>query len=140
MAVFYRLTKSNMKGKSAGRYYAKAVTMGELHTNDLAAMVSESNSVTESDVHGVLIALIQQMKQGMKDGKTVVLDGLGRFKLTLETESVADPSEFSAAKHIHGVHCSFIEEGRKPQGNHRQTKIFSTGVEIKAAPVNDVEK
>jgi hypothetical protein len=72
MAVFYRLTKSNMKGKSASRYYAKAVTMGELHTNDLAAMVSESNSVTESDVHGVLIALIQQMKQGMKDEKTVV--------------------------------------------------------------------
>jgi hypothetical protein len=31
MAIYYRLTKRNMKGKSEGSYYAKAVTMGELH-------------------------------------------------------------------------------------------------------------
>lgn|SRR5574344_1370318 len=140
MAVYYRFTKSNMKGKSAGRYYAKAVTMGETHTRDLAKSISASNSVTESDVNAVLIALIQEMKQDLKSGKAVVLDGFGRFKLTLETESVADPSDFNVAEHVHGVHCSFVEEGRKPQGNHIQTKTFSTGVDIKAAPVNDVER
>ena len=140
MAIFYRFTKSNMKGKSAGRYYAKAVTMGETHTKELAKSISASNSATESDVNAVLIALVQEMKQRLKEGKAVVLDGFGRFKLTLETESVADPSEFDVAEHVHGVHCSFIEEGRKSQGDHIQTKTFSAGVKIMEAPRNDVKK
>lgn len=45
-----------MKGKSEGRYYVKAVTMGELHTLDLARIISASNSATVSDVQAVLTA------------------------------------------------------------------------------------
>ena len=81
MAVYYRLTKSNMKGKSEGRYYAKAVTMGELHTLDLARIISANNSATVSDVQAVLTALTQVMEQYLGDGQSIILDGLGRFKL-----------------------------------------------------------
>jgi hypothetical protein len=46
MAIYYRLTKKNMKGKSERSYYAKAFMMGELHKLDLLPG-SESGDCTD---------------------------------------------------------------------------------------------
>lgn len=138
MAVYYRLTKSNMKGKSEGRYYAKAVAMGELHTLDLARIISASNSATVSDVQAVLTALTQVMEQYLGDGQSIILDGLGRFKLSIESQSVSNPDDFNVTEHVKAVHCNFIPEGKIPKMGSKQVKTFCSGVKVVAAPINDV--
>jgi predicted histone-like DNA-binding protein len=129
-----------MKGKSEGRYYAKAVTMGELHTLDLAQIISASNSVTVSDVQGVLAALMQVMEQYLGDGQNIILDGFGRFKLSLESESVSNPDDFKVAEHVKAIHCNFIPEGKLPKVGSKQVKTFCSGVKVVAAPINDVRE
>ena len=61
-----------------GKWYGRAVKAGEVTTKDLARIISANNSVTESDVHAVIFALVQEMKHHLRDGQTVVLDGFGR--------------------------------------------------------------
>lgn len=140
MAIFYRLTKSNMKGKSEGRYYAKAVSMGEMHTMDLAQVISKNNSVTVGDVLASLAGLIEVMQQYLGDGQTVVLDGLGRFRLSIESETVENPGDFRADKHVKGIRCNFIPEGKVLKPGDKQVKTFCSGVKVTEAPKNDVEK
>ena len=36
MSVNYRLIKNNMKGKSSGYYYAKALSLGEIRTREIS--------------------------------------------------------------------------------------------------------
>ena len=139
MPVYYKFAKSNMKGKSEGRYYAKAVTMGEIHTPEIAKILCHSSTVTEGDVLAVLKDLTSLMKQEMGEGHTVVLDGLGRFRISIVSDTVADPSEFNASKHIRGLRCNFIAEGHHGKDTPKLTKPFTEGLKCKRAPINDVE-
>lgn len=143
MPIFYILTKSNMKGKSEGLYYTKAVTMGEMHTMDLACIINANNSADVADVQTVLTALTEEtevMEQYLGNGQNNVLDGFGRFRLSLECESVKNPQEFSVKKHVKTVHCNFIPEGKVQKKGVRQEKIFCSGVNIKETPKNNVKK
>jgi predicted histone-like DNA-binding protein len=138
MSVFYRLIKSNMKGKSEGRYYAKAVSMGEIHLDEMAKILSASSSVTEGDVYAVLKDLTNLMKREMGDGHTVVLDGLGRFRIAIESDTVETPSDFNVAKHIRGLQCKFIAQGYRRGVISKVVRPFTEGIKCKQAPINDV--
>jgi predicted histone-like DNA-binding protein len=139
MSLNYKLTKSNMKGKSNGRYYAKAVTFGEIHIDELAQKLSHSSTVTEGDVKAVITDLVNLMKYELASSKTVVLDGFGRFKLAIDSDTVATPAEFNAGRHIKGLRCKFIAEGKRGNigGKGRLKKVFTEGVECVPAPIND---
>ena len=65
----------------------------------------------------------------------MVLDGFGRFKLAIESEQVEHPNDFNADKHIKGVKCKFIAEGRREIGNQKLVKSFSEGVKCVEAPL-----
>lgn len=140
MSLNYRLTKSNMNGKSNGRYYAKAVSLGEIHIEELAKMLSHSGTVTEGDVKAVLTDLVNLMKDQLSSSKTVVLDGFGRFKLAIDSDTVAAPTDFNAGKHIKGLRCKFIAEGKRGDigGNGKLKKVFTEGVTCIPAPINDL--
>lgn len=139
MSVNYRLIKSNMKGKSNGRYYAKAVSLGEIHTKEISKKLCHSGTVTEGDVYAVLTDLVSLMKQEMAMSKTVVLDGFGRFRLSIDSDTVSSPEEFNAGKHIKGLRCKFIAEGKHVDvSTSRLKKVFTEGVDCTSAPINDI--
>jgi predicted histone-like DNA-binding protein len=138
MPVYYRLTKSNMKGKSKGRYYAKSVSMGEVHIDEMAKILSASGTVTEGDVFAVLKDLTILMKRELGEGRTVVLDGLGRFRIAIESDSVEAPDEFNAAKHIRGLQCKFIAQGHRDHMISKVVRPFTDGLTCLRAPINDV--
>src|SRR5574344_2909493 len=139
MAIVYRLIKNNIKGKMFGKYYAKSISLGEVHTSDLAKKISSSNSVTESDVYAVVAALMEEMKLSLGEGHTVVLDGFGRFKLSIESDLVDNPETFDAGKNIRGVRCKFIAEGKRISTGRNLLKAFSKGVKCVRLP-KDLEK
>ena len=85
MAIKIKLYQHKRKDLQ-GKWYGRAVKAGEVTTKDLARIISHNNSVTESDVHAVIIALVKEMKNHLREGQTVVLDDFGRFHLTVQSD------------------------------------------------------
>ena len=55
MSVFYRLRKNNnSKSAQYGKYYARAVHVSTLTTNDIANIIQRNCSVKRSDVKAVI--------------------------------------------------------------------------------------
>ena len=93
MAIKYRITrrKNTMDPNSAPAYIMQAVGHREVDLRDLAYEISNMSTHTEGDVLGVLFMLVKQLKFHLADGDTVVLDDLGRFKITFKSQAAPSP-------------------------------------------------
>ena len=61
MALQIKIRRMKKKGQPT-KWYGKAVKRQDVTLKQIAEMISQSNSVTESDVYGVLTALVHEMK------------------------------------------------------------------------------
>lgn len=86
MAIHVKLIKNNIKSRNGyGKYYAKAVSQGEVTLDEIAAEACRNSGFTEGTVVGVVTELQELLKEKLSDGQTVVLPGIGRFSLRLPT-------------------------------------------------------
>ena len=112
MAVHIKLIKNNIKSSSSyGKYFAKAVSQGEVTLEDIAAEACRNSGFSEGSVVGVVTELQDILKQRLREGQTVVLPGIGRF-------SLRDPKAFNIRRHITRIVCGFLPAGRRIQGRH----------------------
>ena len=119
MAVHIKLIKNNIKSSSSyGKYFAKAVSQGEITFDEIGKEISRESSFSEGTVIGVVKELQDKLKEKLADGHTVVLDGIGRFSLRVESIGVDDPKTFNIRKHITRIICGFLPAGRRIQGRH----------------------
>ena len=109
MAVHIKLIKNNIKSRSGyGKYYAKAVSQGEVTLDDIAKEACRNSGCSEGTVIGVVTELQDILKQRLSEGQTVVLTGIGRFSLRVESIGVDDPKEFNIGRHISRIVCGFL--------------------------------
>ena len=133
MALQIRLFQNKDSRKEyGGKWYGRVVSTGEVDTRTLARNISESNSVTESDVKAVIAALVAEMKRQMQNGKTVVLDDFGRFHLTVQSEMTDTKEEYNLKKHIRRIICKFTPSARRNQLTHRLEREMCDGVKLKS--------
>ena len=100
MAVHIKLIKNNIKSSSSyGKYFAKTVSQGEVTLEEIAAEACRNSGFSEGSVIGVVTELQNLLKQKLSDGQTVVLDGIGRFSLRVESIGVDDPKAFSIRRY-----------------------------------------
>ena len=92
-------------------------------------MISQSNSVTESDVYGVLTALVHEMKFFLQMGHTIKLDGFGNFHLTIESETVEDKNDYRLKEHVKRVKCKFTPASHRVTGR-KLSYYFCEGVDL----------
>ena len=117
MAVHVKLIKNNVKSrKGYGKYYAKAVSQGEVTLEEIAAEACRNSGFKEGTVVGVVTELQELLKEKLADGQTVVLPGIGRFSLRVKSLGVEDPKEFNLGRHITRVVCGFLPAGRRIPG------------------------
>lgn len=129
MAIKIKLYQHKRKDLQ-GKWYGRAVKTGEVTTKDLARIISHNNSVTESDVHAVIIALVKEMKNHLREGQTVVLDDFGRFHLTVQSDMVEKKEDFDLRKHIRRVLCKFTPSGHRNPFNRKLERPFCDDVDI----------
>jgi len=129
MAIKIKLYQHKRKDLQ-GKWYGRAVKAGEVTTKDLARIISHNNSVTESDVHAVIIALVKEMKNYLREGQTVVLDDFGRFHLTVQSDMVEKKEDFDLRKHIRRVLCKFTPSGHRNPFNRKLERPFCDDVDI----------
>ena len=114
MSLKITLRENKIKSnKSYRKWFARPVHIGEGHTDDIAKKIQRNSTFSSGTVKGVLDDFIQEMKMNMEAGQTVVIDGLGRFDLTVESEGVDDPKDFRIARHIKKIRCRFLQSGKR---------------------------
>ena len=119
MAVHIKLIRNNIKRSSGyGKYYAKAVSQGEITLNDIAKEACRNSGCSEGTVVMVVTELQDILKQRLSEGQTVVLPGIGRFSLRVESIGVDNPKDFNIRRHITRIVCGFLPAGRRIQGRH----------------------
>ena len=111
------------------KFYGKAVKRQDVTLETIAEMISQKNSVTESDVYAVLKALVHEMKFLLQLGHTVKLDGFGNFHLTIESEMVDKESDYQLDKHVKRVLCKFTPASHRTE-DRKLSCYFCEGVEL----------
>ena len=128
MALQVKVNQMKVNDKVT-KWYGKTVKRQDVTLEDISAFISAKNSVTESDVYGVLKALVKEMKFLLQQGHTVKLDGFGNFHLTIESEMVDKPSEYRLDQHVKRVKCKFIPASHRVEGG-KLSYYFCEGVEL----------
>ncbi len=119
MAVHIRLIRNNIKRSSSyGKFFAKAVSQGEGSLEDIAAEACRNSGFSEGAVIGVVTELQELLKEKLSEGQTVILPGIGRFSLRVESIGVDNPKDFNIRHHITRIVCGFLPAGRRIQGRH----------------------
>lgn len=147
MAVFYRKYQEKREGnKNYGKWYGRSVILNTVSTKDLASEISHATTVTYADVLAVLAGASEAMKQHLQNSQKVVLDGIGAFKVGINTVSAATSAEFGAqnvknfrvlfAPEIHFVGNGQVTDKNRRAGNY--VKDLLQGVTAKEAPKNAV--
>ena len=119
MAVHIGLIRNNIKSSSSyGKYFAKAVSQGEITLDEIGKEICKNSSFSEGTVLGIVTELQDTMKEKLREGQTVVLPGIGRFSLRVESIGVDDPKAFNIRRHITRIVCGFLPAGRRIQDRH----------------------
>ena len=119
MAVHIKLIKNNIKSsRSYGKFFAKTVSQGEVTLGEIAAEACRNCGFSKGTVDGVVTELQDILKHRLSEGQTVILPGIGRFSLRVESIGVDDPKEFNIGRHITRIVCGFLPAGRRIQGRH----------------------
>jgi len=129
MAIKIRLFQRQRKDIK-GKWYGKAVSTGLVDTRELARAISHSNSVTESDVYAVIKALVAEMRYQLQSGKTVVVEDLGRFHLTVKSEMVDSPEAYNIKKHVREVKLKFTPTAHRNQTDRTLQRPLTIGTQV----------
>lgn len=99
--------------KTYKKWVAIPQNQGDVTTEDLAMLINAGTTFTEGEVRGIVMSLLEQMRRALQDGHTVVLEGIGRFHLSVECEPVDSPEEFNVQQHVKRAKCKFVEAGKR---------------------------
>ena len=96
----------------------QTVSQGEVSLDEIAAEACRRSGISEGAVVTVVTDLKDILKQRLSEGQTVVLSGIGRFSLRVESVGVDDPKAFDIRRHITRIVCGFLPSGRRTHGRH----------------------
>lgn len=106
------------------KFYAQIKTNGKTDLERLAFLVSNQSTVREGDCYAVLLSLIHNVIDELKQGRTVKLDKLGTFKLSVRSEG-AITKEALTQTNIKSLHVNFIPNKRLKNNLNTGTVTFS---------------
>ena len=98
----YRLYKNNnLRSTAYGKWYARKSAEGLVSTNDLVMMMVGRNSgFSEGQIAGVVKDLVNLIRGLAYEGKSVKVDNLGIFRVSMISKGVENPKDFNAATDI----------------------------------------
>lgn len=108
MAIQYRIVKrsNNMSANKEDQYIMQAVHTGIIYQEQLTDEISHQCTVNPADVVAVLTALGNQMEFHLKEGRVVILDHIGRFKVGFQGTSQPQP-DMLKKKHVKKFYLNF---------------------------------
>ena len=137
MPIHFRLYQDNRRNsKHPGCWYALAIPQEKVHLKKIAKLINAMCTVTEPDVLAVLSSLIIVMKNVLQEGKTVVLNDFGSFRIGVRSKPATSPKAFSC-RNIREFHLIFHPKARLI--NHHWEKDLLKGVDLSPrSPLQEV--
>ena len=80
MTLHYKILKRAKPGKKSSEgmvYYPYPQRQGRFNLDEIAEQISKQSTMSEADVHGVLIALVNEITEKVSEGSIVELGRLG---------------------------------------------------------------
>jgi predicted histone-like DNA-binding protein len=109
MALKYKTRQKAQPGVQGGgtkKYYASIVTDGEVTVDELSKEIEKFSSLSEPDIHGVIIALENVIQTKLSESRIVKLQKLGTFYPTLSSEG-KDTEEEIDSRSIRSVGVNY---------------------------------
>ena len=139
MSLKFRLYQNaNSKSEYYQKWYGKAFVKDVVTTEELASLITDRCTVTDTDTLAVLHALAKVMKTELQDGKRVKLDYLGAFKLGISSSPAETAETFNVDENVKGAHIIFQPETRKKDG--RRVKTLLEGLVIAELPSDSFDR
>lgn len=88
------------------KFYAHAISAGEVDLERLAYLVSNQCTVRESDCYAVLLALMHNVLDELRQGRVVEMGILGRFQVGVRSNGL-DLQEDVNASAVRSAHLNF---------------------------------
>ena len=132
MSIKIRLQQSKFTAPGqGGKWHARTVSTGVVETDDLARNIAADTSFARGDVSGLIDALVDEITMQLREGKTIAIRGLGRFHLTVESNTVDDPDDFDIYDDIKRVKCKFLPSTSKDPDTGKKEDNFGYGVMVR---------
>lgn len=108
MALNYSvcMRKNPFHRSAQPKAYAVAQMSGELTLKELSRRVAQQTTVSRADVVAVLTSTVDNLFDGLREGKQVDFGELGKFRLSLMSEGAESLEKFSSS-HILGVNIVY---------------------------------
>ena len=140
MANLRLYQNKNKKSKAYGKYYGRVKATKTLNTTQLAQHIAEHGSIITEDV---LLSTINKMtkciKELLKDGKNVKLDGLGTFYLSVTSTGDSDAKAYKVADHITHVQIKFRPDGSDASIVSNARMLMDTELTLEDSYVNPAD-
>lgn len=92
------IERPNPQDRTAeNKFYAQVVATGKTDLERLAYLVSNQSTVREADCYAVILSLLHNIVDELKQGRIVKLDKLGSFQLGIQSEGVHTAEEVNAS-------------------------------------------
>ena len=110
MSIRYKKVQNKIEGSvNYGKWYGRAVVLDTIDTKALAEEISHATTVTRADIMAVLIELVVAMKNHLQNSQKVDIDGLGSFRVGIQSTLADKAEDFNATK-IKGYRVVFSPE------------------------------
>jgi predicted histone-like DNA-binding protein len=125
MVKITAINKSNPQDRAAdNKYYAQVVANGKTDLERLAYLVSNQSTVREADCYAVILSLLHNVVDELKQGKIVKLDKLGSFQIGINSSS-AETAEEVTANLVNNVRIKFRPDKRMKDSINMSTVRFT---------------
>ena len=140
MSLKFTLKKHNIESnKSYGKWYAHTLRGEELSMDEIEKCIQENCSATRADVKAVLAALHDVVLRALKDGRVVSLGELGKLRLSIRSECVDRPDDFSVQRHVKGVVCKYTPDSHRDPLSGRLLRPFTDKCRLEQISLYDAE-
>lgn len=140
MSVKYKLYQNTrQQSEQFGLWYARAAADQVIDIKQISRDIEEKCTLTESDVRGVIIELLKQMKKHLCNGNRVYLEDFGSFKVGLRTSPAKSAKDFNAAVNIKGVRVNFLPATHQGADKKRVINLLE-GVKVQEQGTYKVDK
>ena len=131
-SIKYVIYQDKRKG-GTGKYYGKAIHENEIGLDELATRIQAGCTLKRSDITACIIELIEVMQDELLAGNVVNLDGLGSFRINIESSGSDTAEEYSATENIVGCHVRFLPTGTKDTATGKVTRTLTAGAKFEKA-------
>ena len=112
MVKIIPIRRPNPQDRTAeNKFYAQVVSKGNTDLERLAYLVSNQSTVREADCYAVLLSLLHNIMDELKQGRIVKLDKLGSFQIGVRSEGTSSLEELTVNA-VKKVHVNFRPDAR----------------------------